>query len=194
MLCPIPEELERELFKNPWKSPKIKKIARTKKDFFFARELKAQGEILKIDTTVQWFDRFQNTADAQNEFRKILFKPLLALQLASTHLPKAVFQLIFVLIDLITYEPPKSTFFQTVEELGTAIFYALYSVALFVDALLAFTLRCAISIVQESLDVVFEGLKSVLADVAEKQSDTTEPDEDEPDEPVVDGGLQIGMR
>lgn len=182
MFCPIPKELQAELFKKSSIGvSKIKHIPRTQKDFFFARELfnEHSNSILNENNTVDCFDRFQSVADAQNEFRKVLYKPLLALKLASVHQLHSDWELSFAMIDMITCEPVEAILLNSLSEFGLSIFYAAYSVVLFADALLEFTLRCAISLVQESLNFALDGLVSVLGDLGDKKGDNTK------DTPIV---------
>lgn len=160
MICHLPKQLEEQLFdKQGLTNPKIKQIARIKKSFFFSR----------TNDAIDCFDRFQNADDVQNEFKKIVYTPIFSLKLALTHLLNVVFDLISALFELIFSigkffflalnpsviiheEPVDPILLNSLNEFGMFLFYVGLSVVSFADALLEFTLRCVITLVEEGLD------------------------------------------
>ena len=163
MFVPIDDVLKKELYEssNAFVKPRLKHITRSQHDFFFYKS-KSLGE------EIGCFDRFQNRADFNNEIRKMLIKPVVALNLAAKYEIDADATLLFLLIDILTSaddDTVSNTLFRGISDQFYAIYYLFYAVALFADAALELGVRATITLIEYScesiLNVVYNACDSL---------------------------------
>ncbi|MFZ4077531.1 MAG: hypothetical protein ACOYKA_06055 [Legionellaceae bacterium] len=156
MFLPHDELLERELYETPNNriKPRLTRVTRQKNDFFFPSTRPA-GE----EHVVDCYDRFQHWADVRNEVRKILIKPLVALNLSIKKEIDADSTLLFLVIDLITCAD-EATLLNTSKkgayDLFLSLYYTFYAIALALETTLEFLSRTAITIAAEITTLFLE--------------------------------------
>lgn len=166
MFVPIDDVLKKELYEssNTFVKPRIKHINRSQHDFFFPKS-KPSG------TEIDCFDRFQSRADFNNEIRKMLIKPLVAVNLAAKYEIDADATLLFLFIDILTSaddDTVSNTLCRGLADQFYAVYYLFYAVALLADASLELSVRATITLIEYSCETFL----NLVYDASESLNDT----------------------